>query len=184
MGDKGDAGSPGLGGLSNTGFTMRSDINMARHKIINQPNLPSQQPKKYVEVHFNRGLTADGLPMRDHITKGGHEIVDLAPSPSTDTAAVSRDYADGRYVPEDQDINMSNHRVYNLPTSITNDGAATKNYVDDKKCVFKDGSITTADIILGPRTFMTTLLLRLAMARFTKALPPQAKEMPLLTRIR
>ena len=157
---------------------------MARHKIINLPDLPSQQPKKYVEVHFNRGLTADGFTMRDHISKGGHEIVDLAPNPSTDTAAVSRDYADGRYVPEDQDINVSNHRVYNLQTSTTNDDADTKNYVDNKMCVLKHGSTTTADIILGPRTFMTTLLLRLAMVRFTKALPPQAKEMPLLTRIR
>ena len=156
---------------------------MARHKIINLPDLPSQQPKKYVEVHFIRRLTADGFTMQDHISKGGHEIVDLAPNPSTDTAAVSRDYADGRYVPE-ADINMSNHRVYNLPTSTTNDDAATKNYVDDKKCVFKDGLTTTADIILGPRAFMATLRLRLAMARFAKALPPQAKEMPLLTRIR
>ena len=43
---------------------------------------------------------------------------------------------------------MNNHRVYNLPTPTTNDDAATKKYVDDKKCVFKDSSTTTADIDL------------------------------------
>ena len=87
--------------------------------------------------------------MRDHINMSGHEIVDLAPTPSTGTAAVSKNYTDGRYVKKDQDINLNNHKVYNLSTLTNdNDDAATKEYVDDEKCVFKDGLTTTADMDL------------------------------------
>ena len=71
------------------------------------------------------------LPCEITFSMGGHEIVDLAPNPSTD-----------------QGINLNNHKVYNLPTPTNNNDAATKKYVDDKKCVFKDGSTTTANIDL------------------------------------
>ena len=100
-GDKDDAGLSGLGGLSDTGFTMQRNINMARNKIIKlpDPTRPTEpKTRRYVEINFNRGLTADGFTMRDQISMGGHEIVDLASSPSTGTAAVSKNYADTRYV--------------------------------------------------------------------------------------
>ena len=45
-------------------------------------------------------------------------------------------------------INMGNHKVTNLGTPTTNADAATKKYVDDKKCKFKDGTTTTSDIDL------------------------------------
>ena len=107
---------------------------MVRNKIINLPDptrSTEQVTKRYVEANFNRGLTADGFTMRDHISMGGHEIVDLATNPSTD-----------------QGINLNN-----LPTQTNNDDAATKKYVDDKKCVFKDGSTTTANIDLRSNGF-------------------------------
>ena len=131
-------------------FTMQGNINMAQHKIINLPN-PTRpiEPvtEKYVEANFNNGLTAYGFTLRNHISMGGHEIVDLAPTPSTTT--VSKNYTDGRYVQKDQDINSNiNHKVYNLSTPTNNNDAATKKYVDDKKCVFKDVSTTIADIDL------------------------------------
>ena len=116
---------------------MQDNINMARNKIINfadstRPTEPVT--KKYVEANFNKSLTADGFTMRDDISMGGHEIVGLAPTPSTVPSCSSRDYADTRYVQKDQDINFNNHKVYNLPTPTNNNDAATKKYVDDKKC--------------------------------------------------
>ena len=47
-------------------------------------------------------------------------------------------------------INMDNHKVTNLGTPTNNADAATKKYVDDKRCKFKDGTTTTSDI--GLRT--------------------------------
>ena len=40
---------------------------------------------------------------------------------------------------KNQDINLDNHKVNNLPTPTNNNDAATKKYVGDKKCVFKNG---------------------------------------------
>ena len=45
-------------------------------------------------------------------------------------------------------INMGNHKVTNLGTPTNNTDATTKKYVDDKKCKFKDGTITTSDVDL------------------------------------
>ena len=74
---------------------------MAKHKIINLPDQtrPTEPvTKKYVQANFNKGLTADSFTMRDHISMGGYEIVDLAPTPSTETAAVSKNHTNGRYM--------------------------------------------------------------------------------------
>ena len=48
-------------------------------------------------------------------------------------------------------INMGNHEVTNLEIPTNNTDAATKTYVDDKECKFKDGTTTTSDVDL--RTF-------------------------------
>ena len=128
---------------------MKGNINMARNKNINLPDpaRPTEPTtRRYVEANSNRGLTADGFTMRDHISMGGHEIIDVATNSSTGTAAVSKNYADTRYVLQNHDINMNNHRAYNLRPPTTDDDATTRKYVDDKKCVFKDGLTTTADI--------------------------------------
>ena len=45
-------------------------------------------------------------------------------------------------------INMDSHKVTNLGTPTNNADAATKKYVDDKKCKFKDGTTTTSDVDL------------------------------------
>ena len=45
------------------------------------------------------------------------------------------------------DINMDNHKVTNLGTPTNNADAATKKYVGDKRCKFKDGKTTIATII-------------------------------------
>ena len=148
-GDKGDSNSSGR--LSNSGFTMQGNMNMAKHRIINlpDPTRPTEPvTKRYVKANFNRGVTADGFTMRDHISMGGHEIVNLAPNPSAGTAAVSKNYTDRRYFQKYQDVNLNNHKVYGLSTPTNNNDAAAKKCVDDKKCVFKDGSTTTLDIDL------------------------------------
>ena len=113
---------------------------MAKHKIINLPDpTRSTEPvtKKYVQANFKRGLTADGFTMRDHVSMGGHKIVDLAPTPSTGTVAVPKNYTDGRYVKKDQVINFNNHKVYNLSTTTNNNDAATKNMLMIKSVFLK-----------------------------------------------
>ena len=45
-------------------------------------------------------------------------------------------------------INMGNRKVTNLGTPTNNTDAATKKYVDDKKCKFKDETTTTSDVDL------------------------------------
>ena len=45
-------------------------------------------------------------------------------------------------------INMDSHKVTNLGTPSNNTDAATKKYVDDKECKFKDGTTTTSDVDL------------------------------------
>ena len=58
---------------------------------------------------------------------------------------------------KNQDISLDNYKVYNLPTPTNNNDAATKKYVGDKKCVFKNGSTTTADINLRSDGFYNDL---------------------------
>ena len=72
----------------------------------------------------------------------------IVPTPSTSTAAVSRYYTDGRYVRKGLDINMNNYKVTGLGTPTNNTDAATKKYVDDKRCTFKNGttSISMVDL--------------------------------------
>ena len=50
-------------------------------------------------------------------------------------------------------INMDNHKVTSLGTPTNNADAATKKYVDDKRCKFKDGTTTTSDIDLRTTGF-------------------------------
>ena len=52
-------------------------------------------------------------------------------------------------------INMDSHKVTNLGTPTNNADAATKKYVDDKECKFKDGVTTTSDIDLRTTGFYT-----------------------------
>ena len=50
-------------------------------------------------------------------------------------------------------IDMSTNKVTNLATPTANTDAATKKYVDDKECKFKDGTTTTSDIDLRTTGF-------------------------------
>ena len=50
-------------------------------------------------------------------------------------------------------INMGNHKVTNLGTPTINADAATKKYVDDKKCKFTNGTTTTSNIDLRTTGF-------------------------------
>ena len=44
------------------------------------------------------------------------------------------------------DIDMDDHKITNLEAPSNNTDAATKKYVDDKECEFKDGTTTTTDV--------------------------------------
>ena len=57
---------------------------------------------------------------------GGHEIIGLNPTPSTGTAAVSKDYTEGRYVRKGLDINKNSYKITGLGTPTNNSDAATK----------------------------------------------------------
>ena len=96
QGIRGPAGSDG--GLPDTGFTMRGDINMNSNRIINlQDPTRSDEPvtKQYADTNY-RGLTANGFTMKDNISMGGHKIVDL-PDPTANDEPVTKGYADTHY---------------------------------------------------------------------------------------
>ena len=61
---------------------------------------------------------------------------------------MSKNYTESRYVRKNLDIDMNDHKITNLEAPTTNTDAATKKYVDDKKCKFKDGTTTTSDVDL------------------------------------
>ena len=147
-GAKGDKGDPGSGGLSSSDFTMQGVINMNSNKVINLPDPQrDNEPvtKRYADTNY---LTDSGFVMSDSISMNNHEIIGLNPTPSTGTAAVSKNYADGRYIRKGLDINMNNYKVIGLGTPTNNTDAATKKYVDDKRCTFKGGttSISMVDL--------------------------------------
>ena len=94
------------------------------------------------------GLTDAGFTMKVDINMGGNEVVGLPATPSAGSASVSKSYTESRYVRKNLDINMNDHKITNLEAPTTNTDAATKKYVDDKKCKFKAVTITSSDVDL------------------------------------
>ena len=64
--------------------------------------------------------------MQDNIGMNNHEVLGLNPVPSDDTAAVSKDYTESRYVVKDANIDMNNKRILNLPFPLTLDEPITR----------------------------------------------------------
>ena len=59
-----------------------------------------------------------------------HEVLGLNPVPSDGTAAVSKDYAESRYLPKDANIDMNNNRILNIPFPQTDGEPTTKGFVE------------------------------------------------------
>ena len=76
-----------------------------------------------------------------------NKIINL-PDPQRGNESATKQYGDRTYAGfvMSDNIGMGGHTVTNLGTQTNNTDAATKKYVDDKKCKFKDGS-TTTDIV-------------------------------------
>ena len=114
-GDTGNQGPPGSGALSDTGFTMQGDINMNNNKITNLPD-PTLANAPITKQYANRVyLTDSGFTMQDNIGMNNHEILGLNPTPSGDTAAVSKNYTDTVYIKKGTDIDMNGYRITGLP---------------------------------------------------------------------
>ena len=130
-GDTGNQGPPGSGGLSDTGFTMQGDINMNNNKITNLPD-PTLANDPITKQYANRVyLTDSGFTMQDNIGMNNHEILGLNPTPSGDTAAVSKSYTDTVYIKKGTDIDMNGHRITGLPIiPLTSGEPITKGFVE------------------------------------------------------
>ena len=134
---KGDRGSPGPrgpagpGGLSDTGFTMQGNINMNNNKITNLPD-PTLANDPITKQYANRVyLTDSGFTMQDNIGMNNHEILGLNPTPSGDTAAVSKSYTDTMYIKKGTSIDMNGHRITGLPIiPLTPGEPITKGFVE------------------------------------------------------
>ena len=75
-------------------------------------------------------MTHSGFTMQDNIGMNNHEVLGLNPTPSDGTAAVSKDYTESRYVVKDQNIDMKNNRILNLPFPQTLGEPVTKAFFD------------------------------------------------------
>ena len=130
-GDTGNQGPPGSGGLSDAGFTMRGNINMDNNKITNLPD-PTLANDPITKQYANRVyLTDSGFTMQDNIGMNNHEILGLNPTPSGDTAAVSKSYTDTVYIKKGTDIDMNGHRITGLPIiPLTSSEPITKGFVE------------------------------------------------------
>ena len=130
-GDTGNQGPPGSGGLSDAGFTMQGDINMNNNKITNLPD-PTLANDPITKQYANRVyLTDSGFTMQDNIGMNNHEILGLNPTPSGDTAAVSKSYTDTVYIKKGTDIDMNGHRITGLPIiPLTSGEPITKGFVE------------------------------------------------------
>ena len=133
-GPKGDTGNqrpPGSGGLFDAGFTMQGDIDMNNNKITNLPD-PTLANDPITKQYANRVyLTDSGFTMQDNIGMNNHEILGLNPTPSGDTAAVSKSYTDTVYIKKGTDIDMNGHRITGLPIiPLTSGEPITKGFVE------------------------------------------------------
>ena len=88
---------------------------MDNNKIINLPD-PTLANDPITKQYANRVyLTHSGFTMQDNIGTNNHEVLGLNPTPSHGTSAVSKDFADSKYVEKNADIDMGNNRILNLP---------------------------------------------------------------------
>ena len=129
--ETGNQGPPGSGELSDTGFTMQGNINMNNNKITNLPD-PTLANDPVTKQYATRVyLTDSGFTMQDNIGMNNHEILDLNPTPSNDTAAVSKSYTDTVYIKKGTDIDMNGHRITGLPIiPLTSGEPITKGFVE------------------------------------------------------
>ena len=110
---------------------MQGDINMNNNKITNLPD-PTLANDPITKQYANRVyLTDSGFTMQDNIGMNNHEILGLNPTPSGDTAAVSKSYTDTVYIKKGTDIDMNGHRITGLPIiPLTSGEPITKGFVE------------------------------------------------------
>ena len=103
---------------------------MSNNKIVNLPD-PTTTNEPITKQYANKVyLTHGGFTMQDNIGMNNHEVLRLNPVPSDGTAAVSKDYTELRYVVKDDDIDMNNNRIFNLPFPQTSGEPITKGFVE------------------------------------------------------
>ena len=118
---------------------MQGDINMSNNKITNIPD-PTLANDPITKQYANRVyLTDSGFTMQDNIGMNNHEILGLNPTPSNDTAAVSKSYTDTVYIKKGTGIDMDGHRITGLPIiPLTSGEPITKGFVDQYYADYKN----------------------------------------------
>ena len=103
---------------------------MDNNKITNLPD-PTLANDPITKQYANRVyLTHSGFTMQDNIGMNNHEVLELNPTPSHGTSAVSKDFADSKYVEKNADIDMVNNRILNLPFPQSLGEPITKAFAD------------------------------------------------------
>ena len=104
---------------------------MDNNKITNLPD-PTLANDPITKQYANRVyLTDGGFTMQDNIGMNNHEVLGLNPTPSNDTAAVSKNYTDTMYIKKGTDIDMNGRRITGLPIIPLSSGEPiTKGFVE------------------------------------------------------
>ena len=104
---------------------------MDNNKITNLPD-PTLANDPITKQYANRVyLTDGGFTMQDNIGMNNHEVLGLNPTPSNDTAAVSKSYTDTMYIKKGTDIDMNGRRITGLPIIPLSSGEPiTKGFVE------------------------------------------------------
>ena len=88
--------------------------------------------------------------MQGSINMNSNKIINL-PDPQRSNEPVTKEYGDRNYLTDggfvmSDNIGMGGHTVTNLGMPTNNTNAATKKYLDDKKCKFSNGTTNTSDV--------------------------------------
>ena len=88
-----------------------------------------------------------------------NKIINL-PDPQRNNEPVTKQDGDRNYLTDggfvmSDDIGMGGHTVTNLGMPTNDSDAATKKYVDDKKCKFYNGTTNTSDVDIKVYGFNT-----------------------------
>ncbi len=136
---KGSGGGTG-GGLSASGFTMTSDIDMGDNKILKLADpitSKSATNKEYVDNNF---LSKHGGLLLGNVAMSGQSITNLNPTPQNNNDAVTKSYVDNQIrlsgglslsgITMQGDIDMNGNEISGLVDPINDDMAASKGFVE------------------------------------------------------
>ena len=149
------------------GVNVTGNVDMKGHRLTGLPTPPTANSdavtKKWVVDEFpTKSEVLNGFTMQGPLDMGGHKIYELR-TPTNDKDAANKKYVDGNGLSQNKvnliylskaggvisgEIDMSSQKIIEVGWPTGNNDAASKEYVDDKDAVFKDGSTTTEQLDL------------------------------------